>query len=88
MFTREGLQQFGGNVADLGGSFGRGAMAAGRYAAENPLPTAMALEGLLTGSQQAQQMRLERQRMRDERERQQFLSQLLAPTFMQYYGGE
>lgn len=87
MFTREGLQQFGGNVADVGGRVGRGAMAAGRYAAKNPLPMAMALEGLLTGSQQAQQMRLERERDRQRQEQQQFLAQLLAPTFTQYYGG-
>jgi hypothetical protein len=66
----------------------RGARAAGGFVKDNPLASAMALEGLLTGSQNAQQMRLERQRMRDERERQQFLSQLLAPTFMQYYQGE
>ena len=66
----------------------RGAGRLGQYAKANPLASAMALEGLLTGSQEAQRMRLEREEMRREQERREMLAQLLMPTFVQYYRGE
>lgn len=75
-------------LRQIGGAVARGAGAAGRYVKDNPLPVAMALEGLLTGSQEAQKLRLEREQWRQQQEQQQFLAQLLAPMFAQYYRGE
>lgn len=87
-FSAAGREQAMGNLRDIGGAAMRGAGRLGQYAKANPLASAMALEGLLTGSQEAQRMRLEREEMRREQERREMLAQLLMPTFVQYYRGE
>lgn len=87
-FSAAGREQAMGNLRDIGGAAMRGAGRLGQYAKANPLASAMALEGLLTGSQEAQKMRLEREEMRREQERREMLAQLLMPTFVQYYRGE
>lgn len=75
-------------LANIGRTAMNGLRTAGRYVKDNPMPVAMALEGLLTGSQEAQRMRMERERFNQQRDQQQFLAQLLAPMFAQYYRGE
>lgn len=87
-FSAAGRQQAMGNLGDIGRAAARGGRAVFDYAKANPLAGAMALEGLLTGSQAAQQMRIERARDRREQERREMLAQLLMPTFAQYYRGE
>jgi hypothetical protein len=65
----------------------KGAQGVYDYAKKNPLASAMALEGLLTGSQNAQTMRMQREQMRMEQQRREQLAQLLMPLFAQYYQG-
>jgi hypothetical protein len=88
MYSAGGRAQAGQGLRDIGGSVMRGGRAVAEYAKANPLASAMALEGLLSGQQNAQQMRLERERERREQERRETLAQLLMPTFAQYYRGE
>jgi hypothetical protein len=71
-----------------GGLVRRGGRAVYDFAKANPLASAMTLEGLLSGAQNAQQMRLERQRIRMEEERRNNLAQLLMPMFAQYHRGQ
>ena len=88
--TMAGAKPAGGSslLRRAGKMAGGVARSAGGFVRENPLATSMALEGLLTGSQNAQQMRMEREQWRQQQEQQQFLAQLLAPLFMQYYRGQ
>lgn len=87
-FSAAGREQAMSNLRGIGGAAARGGRAVVDYAKANPLASAMALEGLLTGQQNAQQMRIERERERREQERREMLAQLLMPTFAQYYRGE
>lgn len=78
----------GGTVRAAGNVAGKAARGAWDFAKANPLASATALQGLLEGYGNSQELERQRQQDRWNRERQQNLAQLLMPMFANYYLGE
>ena len=75
-------------LAGAGDLTKRGLGGAWQFAKDNPLPTAMALQGAFEGYGAGQDRRMEREAMNRQRQQQENLARLIIPLYQQYYGGQ